>query len=327
MFRLPFFPLVLLLLATVLPGGVRAESVANYPSKPVYLVVPYPSGGSADFIARAVQAKLSAIWKQPVIVLNRAGASGIIGTKEVARAAPDGYTLLWGGIQTHALNPIAIKSLGYDPLTGFTPVTETTSVNWILVATPKLNIHTAAQALALLKARNGQLTYASSGNGSVAHLAFSLLQSKLGVEITHVPYKGMMGGVEDVLSGNVDFTMADQSTLLPFIKSGKLVPIAVTGDKRIPSLPDVPTIAESLVPGFNVLSWQGVWAPRNVDPGTIQAINSAFTSALNDPQVKERLSASGIDVVASSAQDFSVFVQQEYRRWTEVSSQAHIVPE
>lgn len=225
------------------------------------------------------------------------------------------------------MNGGAFKNLPYDPIKDFTPISQTTRANWIWVTNPRTGIKTPAQALAAMRAQPGKLTYASSGNGSAAHLAFSMMTHKLGVQTTHVPYKGIMQGINDVLAGNVDFVMGDQSTLLPFIKAGRLVPIAMTGSARSPLIPDLPTIAETLVPGFDVQAWQGIWGPANMDPKLVERINAGFSQALNAPAVIERLSASGVDAAPSSPQAFGAFVSAESRKWVSAAQDAGIVPE
>jgi len=323
----PVLRVLLLLAGGCLAASGHAASPDSYPEKPVHIIVPYPAGGSVDFLARIIQAQLQQVWGRPVIIDNRGGASGTIGSVDVARASPDGYTLLWGNVQTHAMNAGAIKNLPYDPLKDFTPITETTRANWILVTNPRTGVKTPVQALAAMRSAPGKMTYASSGNGSAAHLAFSMMTYKLGVQTTHVPYKGIMPGINDVLASNVDFVMGDQSTLLPFIKAGRLVPIAMTGNARSPLLPDLPTIAETLVPGFDVQAWQGIWGPAHMDPKLVERINAGFAQALSAPAVVQRLSASGVDAAPSSPQAFGAFIAAEYKKWVSAAQDAGIVPE
>ena len=322
----PFLRVMLLLIGGGLIGPSQAAGPDSYPEKPVHIIVPYPAGGSVDFLARVIQAQLQQVWGRPIIIDNRGGASGTIGSIDVARAAPDGYTLLWGNVQTHAMNGGAIKNLPYDPVKDFTPISQTTRANWIWATSPRTGVKTPEQALAAMRARPG-MTYASSGNGSAAHLAFSMMARKLGVQTTHVPYKGIMQGINDVLAGNVDFVMGDQSTLLPFIKAGRLVPIAMTGNARSPLIPELPTIAETLVPGFDVQAWQGIWGPANMDPRLVERINAGFSQALHASSVVERLGASGVDAAPSSPQTFSAFVSAEYQKWVSAARDAGIVPE
>lgn len=311
-------------LAGLLAGGAAAQ---EFPGKPVRIVVPYPPAGSVDFIARVLQPKLQEEWRAGVIVDNRAGASGMIGSDFVAKAVPDGYTLLLGGVQTHAMNAGVIRKMPYDPLRDFTPITQSTRANWILVANPSVGVKTPAEMVAAIRAQPDKFTYASSGVGSAAHLAFSLLAAELKLRVVHVPYKGIGPGINDTLSGQVQFVMGDQSTLLPHVKSGKLVPIAMTGSARSPLIPELPTIAETLVPGFDVQAWQGIWGPPGMNPALVRQINVAIVRAVRAPDTAERLRASGVEPVGSSVEEFSAFAQRELGRWTDAARKANVEPE
>lgn len=309
-------------------GAIPAHAdPARYPDQPVRIVVPYPAGGSVDFIARVLQPPLQEVLGQPVLIDNRGGASGMIGSSAVAKAKPDGYTLLLGGVQTHAMNVAVIKNMLYDPMKDFTPIIETTRANWILVANPGTRIRTPADMVAAARAKPDTLTYASSGNGSAAHLAFSLLASDLGIRITHVPYRGIGQGITDTISGQVNLVMGDQSTLLQHIKAGTLVAVAMTGKVRSPLLPEVPTIAETLIPGFDVQAWQGIWGPPGMEAGTAAAINTAFTKVLRHPPTVERLTVSGVDPAGGSVDQFTAFTRSELERWTGAARKANISPE
>ncbi len=309
----------------VLPAS--AQPASRYPDRPVHIIAPYPAGGSVDFVARVLQVPLQDVLGQPVVIENRGGASGMIGSSAVAKAKPDGYTLLLGGVQTHAMNAAVIKTMLYDPVRDFTPIIETTRANWILAANPSTGIRTPAELVAAARAKPDGLTYASSGNGSAAHLAFSLLTSELGIRITHVPYKGIAQGITDALAGHVNLVMGDQSTLLQHVKSGRLVAVAMTGNARSPLLPNVPTIAETIVPGFDVQAWQGIWGPAGMDPQTTAAINAAFQKALRDPPTVERLKTSGVDVAGGSVSQFEKFTQAELKRWIAAASKANVSPQ
>ena len=316
-----------LCLAALAFGPFAPAMAQAFPDKPVRLIVPYPAGGSVDFVARVMQAQLQEVWRQPVIVDNRGGASGMIGSAAVAKAVPDGYTLLLGNVQTHAMNAGVIKSMPYDLTKDFTPITQTTRANWVLVANPSLNIRTPAELVAAVRAKPDTYTYASSGNGSAAHLAFSLLSSELGLKTVHVPYKGIAQGISDVLGGQVNFVMGDQSTLIPHIQSGKLVAIAMTGNARSQLLPQLPTLAETIAPGFDVQAWQGIWGPPGMDPVVVQSIAAAFTKALGNPAATERLKSSGVDTAPMPPAQFQAFTRAEYERWTGAARKANIVPE
>lgn len=304
-----------------------AATAADFPDRPVRLIVPYPTGGSVDFIARLVAMQLSEVWGQTVVVDNRGGASGMIGSSAVAKAKPDGYTLLLGGVQTHAMNSGVIKSMLYDPIKDFTPISQTTRANWVLVASPKRNVKTPAELIALIRAQPGKITFGSSGNGSAAHLAFAMLSSELGIQVVHVPYKGIGQAITDVLSGQVDLVMGDQSTLIPHIAAGKLIPIAMTGNVRSSLLPGVPTLAETISPGFDVQAWQGIWGPPGMDPALVQTINAGIMKSLSSPSLVEKMKASGVDSTPTPVLQFDKFTKSEFDRWTGAARKANISPE
>jgi len=309
-----------------LTAPVLAQS-PEYPVKPVRLVVPYPPAGSVDFIARIVQPAAQEAMRQNVVIDNRPGASAMIGSALVAKAVPDGYTLLLGGGQPHAMNPGVIKVMPYDSIRDFTPITQTTRANWMLVAGPAMGVKTPAELVAAIRARPDRLTYASSGSGSAAHLAFSMLAAELKLGVIHVPFKGIAQGISEVLGGQINFVMSDQSTLLPHVRAGKLVPIAMTGNARSTLVPEVPTIAETLVPGFDVQAWQGIWAPPGMTAELAGRINAIWVKALRSPDVAENLRASGVDPVGSSVPAFSAFIRRALDRWVGAARRANVEPE
>jgi tripartite-type tricarboxylate transporter receptor subunit TctC len=304
-----------------------AAAAADFPSKPVRIVVPYPPAGSVDFVARAMQPRLQEIWRQPVIVENKAGASGVIGSDFVAKAEPDGYTLLLGGTQTHAMNVGVVKAMPYDPVRDFTPITQTTRANWVLAAHPSLGVRSPQELIAVIKQQPGKLAYASSGTGSAAHLAFAMLEAQLGLDLIHVPYKGIGPGVADTVAGRVGLIMGDQSTLVPHIRGGRLVAIAMTGNARSALMPELPTIADTVAPGFDVQAWQGIWAPPRMKDDLAREINQAMVRALRDPQVAERLTNAGVEPVGSPVESFAAFTRAEVTRWTAAARSARIQPE
>jgi tripartite-type tricarboxylate transporter receptor subunit TctC len=308
-------------------GPAAAVAAPAWPERPVRLVVPYPAGGPVDFIARVIQPRLQELWGQPVIVDNIGGGSGMIGSATVARARPDGYTLLLAGIQTHAMNAAVMRRMPYDPLKDFTPVAQLTRVNWMLVANPSAGIKTPAQLVAAIRAKPGGYTYASSGNGSAAHLTFAMLLGELGLNTVHVPYKGSAQAIQDVIAGQVQFGMADRQLLAPYIGAGKLVPIAMTGSARAATLPQVPTLAETIAPGFDMQPWQGIYGPAGMDPALAQRIAAGFAKALTDPAVSARLGTAGIDVAVSAPAEFLAFTRAEHERWIRVAHDAHVTPE
>jgi len=299
----------------------------KFPNQPVRIVVPYTAGGPVDFVGRSLQQKLQEGWGQTIVFDNRPGASAMIGSSFVARSAPDGYTLLIGGAQTHAMNVATVKKMMYDPVADFTPISQLTGTSWILVTHPSLGVKTPSELVELIKVNPGKYSYASSGVGGVAHLGFEMLSSSLGLKLAHVPYKGTSQAVNDVLAGHTPMMMGDQSTLLPHINSGRLIAIAMTGDKRSPHAPTVPTIAESLVPGYNIQSWQGLWGPVGMDPKLAQRLNDDFRKALQTPEVVAQLRSSGYEPVASSIADFKKFIDSEIKQWTTGAKAAGIEPQ
>ena len=298
----------------------------QFPTKPVRLVVAYPPGGPADFTARLVAAGLQGQWSQPVIVDNKPGASAMIGADLVARAAPDGYTLLLGTIQSHAMNAGSIKKMLYDPLRDFTPISQVTRAAWVLAANPSLKTASLQELVALAKARPGALNYGSSVIGSVSHLAFEMVAAPLGLKMTHVPYKGTAQAVSDVIDGRVQLVIGDQPTLMPHLKSGRLTPVAVTSANRSPVLPQVPSLSE-VVPGMDVQPWQGLFGPAGMPAELARKISAELAATLREPQLRGKLSESGVEAAASTPEEFAAHVKRELARWTEAAKSAGIQPE
>jgi tripartite-type tricarboxylate transporter receptor subunit TctC len=315
------------LLIGVLALSAGCAGAQEYPNRPVRIVVPYPPAGSVDFVARSLQAKLQEIWRQAVIVENRAGASGTIGSDLVAKAAPDGYTLLLGGTQTHAMNVGMIRNMPYDPVRDFTPITQTTRADWILAAHPSTGVATPADLVAAIRAQPGKFSYASSGVGSAAHLAFSMLAAELGMNLIHVPYKGIAPGVTDTVSGRVSFIMGDQSTLLPHVRGGRLKAIAMTGGVRSTAIPELPTLAETVSPGFDIQAWQGIWGPPGMSAALARSINAAIVATLRAQETTARLRAAGVEPVGSGVDEFAEFVKREVVRWVAAAKKANVEPE
>ena len=297
---------------------------ASWPPRPVRVVVPYTAGGPVDFIIRTLQPRLLEIWGQPVVIENRAGAAAQIGGEYVMRQPADGLTLLLGGVQTHAMVVGTVKKMLYDPIKDFTPVTQTTRANWMLVVHPSIPVNTPAEWMALVRASPGKYTYGSSGIGSVAHLAFESLAAELGLKLLHSPYKGTSQAAADTVAGSINMVMGDQSTLVPLVKAGRLRAIAMTGN---PGLPEVPTLAETLVRGFDAQAWQGVWGPAGMNAELVKKINADFARAVRSPDVMERLRASGVEPVGSGVEEFDRFVKREIATWTSAAKKAGIEPE
>jgi tripartite-type tricarboxylate transporter receptor subunit TctC len=304
-----------LMAVLVLHGGLAHAQA--YPVRPIRIVIPYPPGGGTDIVIRAVGPRLSERLGQPVVIDNRGGATGTIGSEAVARAAPDGYTLLAHTNAGITILPHLNKKLPYDPIKDFAPVTLAASSPYLFVVNPKVPATSVAQLIALAKAKPGELNYASSGNGASTHLAGLLFCQMTGVKMVHIPYKGSGPATTELLAGQVQMRFSSIPPVLPHVRSGRLRALAVTSAKRFSLLPDVPTVADT-VPGFEVDSWYGVFAPAGTPPAIIKKLNADFAAALNLPDVKALLATDGSEVVASSPQRFGEIVRAEFARWAPV---------
>ena len=281
-----------------------------YPNRPIRLVVPFASGGSMDITARLLGQKLSESLGQPVIVDNRAGASGTIGSDIVAKAAPDGYTLMVTSA-SHTVNPSLFAKLPYDTVKDFTPITLVLTLPMVLVAHPTAQITSLNAFLATAKAKPGSLSYGSSGNGGAAHLVGELVKLSAGIGMVHVPYKGGGPAVTDVLGGQIPLLFNSIPPLLPYIQSGRVIPIAVTSAKRSPLLPNVPTFMESGLPAVELVEWAGIFAPGNTPKEIVTTIRNAVVKALQMPDVSEKLAGLGAEPVGSTPEDFVAFINVE----------------
>lgn len=295
----------------------------SYPTKPVRIIVPYAPGGGIDTVARVLAQKLTEQMGASFIVENRPGAAGVLGADLVAHAAPDGYTLLASSTE-FAINPGIRPKLPYDPLKDFAHISQLASVQFILASHPSVPIRTAKELVALAKARPGQLTYGSSGTGGGPHLAGELFQSMAGIRWVHVPFKGAGPASLAVMSGEIDFAFGATIGLLGQVRAGKLRAVAVTGLKRFSELPEVPTVAESGVPGYSATGWYGFYAPAGVAPELVRRLYSEATRALGNPEVRAKLAQSGNEYVMSTPEDFVVFLRAEIAKWTKVIKDANI---
>jgi tripartite-type tricarboxylate transporter receptor subunit TctC len=284
----------------------------------VRLVVPFTPGGSTDILARAVGQKLSESWGQPVVVDNRPGAGGIIGMETVAKAAPDGYTLVMGHIGTLAANPALYKTLPYDPVKDFAPVTLIARVPNVLVVGPAVPSRSVAELIALAKAKPGKLDYGSGGNGSAAHLATEYFKLKAGVDLQHIPYKGTAPALQDLLGGQIALMITGLPPVLPHVKAGKLRILGVASAQRLRQFPEIPTIAESGVPGFEATQWYGILAPAATPKEIVAKLNREFVKALRDPAVGEKLAGEGADPVGDTPGEFAAFIASEIDLWGKV---------
>jgi tripartite-type tricarboxylate transporter receptor subunit TctC len=314
-----------LIAAALLLSSICATALAqDYPSKPIRIVIPYPPGGASDVTARLMAQKLSEAWPQPAVADNRPGANGIVALEHVAKSAPDGYTLLFANLGPNAINPAVYSKLPYDALKDFAPITLTTLVPQVLVASPSLEAKSIKELIALAKASPGKINYGTGGNGSANHLAVELMAAMSGIKLTAVPYKGDAQAMTDAMSGQVSLTLPTVVAAMPHIKSGKLRPLAVTTKERVPSLADVPTMAEAGVPGYESVSWGGIMAPAGTPAPVVQKLHAEFARILKLPDIQERMASLGAVVVASGPAEFSAFLQSELRKWDGVAKRAGI---
>jgi tripartite-type tricarboxylate transporter receptor subunit TctC len=305
----------LLLLAAALTAPALADV---YPSKPIRFVVAFPPGGGTDIIARTVAQKLSERLAQQVVVDNRPGAGGNIGTDIVAKSAPDGYTMLMGSAGPLAINASLFKTMPFDPIRDLAPVTLAASTPNVLVVHPSLKVSTVKELIELAKARPGQINFASSGFGTPAQLAGELFNSMAGVKLVHVPYKGASPALADLLGGQVQVMFSTMPPALPHVKDGKLRALAVTSLKRSPAAPELPTMDEAALPGFEANTWHGVVLPAGAPDAIIARLNREIVAILHAPDVVERLSAQGAEPVGSTPEEFAAYIKSETAKWAKV---------
>lgn len=311
---------VLAFVALALPGVAAAQA---FPNKPIRIVVTYPPGGGADLMARLVAPKMSEALGQPVVVENKPGASGQIGASEVARSAPDGYTLMLDA-SSYSVNPSLYSKLPYEPTKAFTPIAVLALFPNVLVVTPSYPVHDVKELIAAAKAKPGTIAFASSGNGSAQHLSGELFLQKTGVQMTHVPYKGGGPALNDVMGGQVPTFFANMASSLPQIKGGKLRPLAITGAKRSPALPDVPTMAEAGVPGYEVYEWNAIFAPAGTPPAVIAKLADAIDKAVQSPEFRERVASLGGELTGYGPAEADRFVREQMLLWGKVVKEGKI---
>ena len=315
-----------LVLLAAAAGAGDAVAQATYPARAVRLLVPYPPGGGTDITSRAVAQRLGEAWGQPVVVENRGGANGIIGTDLGAKARPDGYTLVVV-IASYAINASLYRSLPYESVSDFAPVTLMARYPFILTATASLPVKSVKELIALAKARPGQLSYASSGNGSGPHLGFELFKTAAKIDVVHVPYKGAGPANIDLRSGQVQLMFNNFLAAMPLIKDGRLRVLAVTSEKRSQVMPALPTLAESGLPGFDVTGWYSLLAPAGTPPAIVARVQGDVAAALKVPAVHARLAGEGAEPVGSSPAEMGKFLAAEIRKWAGVIRAAGITPE
>jgi len=316
-----------LLLALATPVLAIPAAADDYPSRPIRLVVPYAPGGGADSVARIVARRVSESIGQPIVVENRGGAGAILGTDLVAKAAPDGYTLLLGQSGPISINPAVYKALPYDPVKDFAPITMTTAYPYVLVVNSELPAKTLQEFVALARSKPGAMNYGSTGVGAANHLVAELFNSKAGLKMTHVPYRGTALAVADLVGGQLSVVFGDPISVLPHIKAGKLRALAVTSLERSPVAPEVPTVAESGYPGFEALAWHGILAPARTPPAVIRKLNAEIVKALADPETNKLLTNQAMQTVGNTPEAFAAFIQKDIATWKAVAAAANVTVE
>jgi len=315
----------LTLLTCMMTLACAANGLAQtYPAKPIRFYTPYPPGGTTDIMARLIGAKLYESWGQPVIVDAKPGAGGNIGTDFVAKSPADGYTILMGASGPLAINVSLFSKLPYDPVKDLAPVILTASVPLILVTHPSLPAKNVKEFIALMKARPGEFNYASAGPGSPQHLTAEMFKFMAKVDMAHIPYKGSGPAIVDLVGGQIPFAFESMIPVLPHVKAGKLRALAVTSAKRSPVLPEIPTVAESGVPGFDSIAWYGVVAPAGTPRDIIAKLNTEMARILNLPDIKQRLIEMGSPPVAGTPDQLGGLIKSEIVKWGKVVKQAHV---
>ena len=312
--------------STARAASADASASSDYPSRPVRIIVPAAAGGTADILARIYAPKLSEIWRQQILIDNRPGAGTVVGTEIGAKAAPDGYTLFQPAA-AHSINPALFRKLPYDTLKAFEPITLLAEVPNVLVVTASLPVNSVKELIALAKDRSGQLQYASSGVGNATHLAGELFKDMTRTNFVHVPYRSGAPAMIDVVAGHVPMYFSVLPTALPHIQSGKVRALGVTGSRRSSVLPNVPTIAEAGVAGFEVTSWYGLLAPAGTSRAIINEVHARVVKVLGAPDVRTRIKDVGADAVGNSPGDFGSYIERDIEKWRRVIVKAGVKPE
>jgi len=307
-----------------LTAVLAQAQTAGYPVKPVRWVVPFPPGGSADIMGRMIGQDLAKTLGQQVVIENRAGASAIVGSEYVAKSPADGYTLLQANVSQMTIHPSLYPRLPYDPLKDFAPVTVLGIVTSVMVTTPSLPVASVRDLVAMAKKRPGQLNFTSSGAGSSTHLTGELLKQRAGIAMTHINYKGSGPALTDVMAGFVEIMFENLPSALPFINANKLKVLAVTGKDRSPVVKSVPTLAESGFPGFDMVSWQALVAPAGTPRAIVDRLNAEVAKVLKTPEMKEKMTGLGTDIVANSPEQFAQYLREETAKWSKIVRDAGI---
>src|SRR6201995_428257 len=311
-------------LVAAMVGATGAAHADDYPNHPIRVIVPFAAGGAADAVARIVGKRIGETLGQPVVVEDRGGGGGVIGTELVKNADPDGYTLLLGQSGPITINPGIYTKLSYDPEKDFVPISMTTAYPYVLVVNPSLGVKTVAELVALAKRKPGELNYGTAGVGVSNHLCTELFDNKAGIKMTHVPYRGTSLAVGDLIAGQVQVVFADPVSALSQVRGGALIALAVTSKERSPVAPEVPTIAESGYPGFDAVAWHGIMAPAGTPKPIIARLNAAIVDALKEPQTAKLIEAQAMQIVGSSPQAFAAFIKKDVVLWRDVAKQAKI---
>jgi tripartite-type tricarboxylate transporter receptor subunit TctC len=299
--------------AAALPAAAQ-----TYPSKPIRIVVPFPAGGIADIYSRLIGARLTEVWGQPVVVENRTGAGGNIGADFVAKSPPDGYTLVMGSFGTHAVNVTLFSKLPYDPVKDFAPVALALEAEGVLVVHPSVPAQSVAELIVIARAKPGTLSFASAGMGTASHLAGELFKTMAKVDMVHVPYKGNVPALTDLLAGQTALIFATMPTALPHVKTGKLRALATIGATRSAAAPELPTVAEAALPGFEVTNWVGLFAPAGTPPEIVRRLNAEVGRFMQTPEIETRLRSEGARFVPNTPEQFGAFVAAEIAKWAPI---------
>ncbi|HEX3171354.1 MAG TPA: tripartite tricarboxylate transporter substrate binding protein [Burkholderiales bacterium] len=313
--------MALVAITSLAPAAFAAD--ANYPNKSIRIIVPFPPGGIADVMSRVFGQKFTDAWNQPVVVENRTGAGGNIGAEVVAKSPPDGYTLVMGTIGTHAVNVSLFSKLPYDPVKDFAPVALVVEADGLLVLHPSVPVKTVKDLIALARARPGQLVYASAGNGTAGHLSGELFKTMSKTDLVHIPYKGNVPALTDVVGGQTSMLFATMPTAMPLARAGRLHALAVTGAQRNPAAPEVPAIAETL-PGFEVTNWIGIFAPAGTSPEIVAKLNAEIMRIMKLPEVQARLVTEGAKSRVNTPAEFGTFQKTEMAKWGKLIREARI---
>jgi tripartite-type tricarboxylate transporter receptor subunit TctC len=297
------------------PGAAPAQI---YPNKPIHYIVPFAPGGPTDIMSRAIAEKVAAAWGQPVVVDNRGGAGGNIGAELVAKSPPDGYTVMIGHVGTHAINVSLYKKVSFDPLKDFTPITLVATLPLALVLHPGVPARSVQELIALARAKPGTLNFASAGNGGPTHLAGEVLKSMAHIDIVHVPYKGNAAGLTALVGGEVQMMFSNLLTSMPHVRSGRLRAVGISSAQRSPQAPELPTIAESGVPGYDVAPWYGILGPAGLPAAIVVKWNREVARILRLPELKERFNAQGIDLAPSTPEAFGDLIKSEVPKWRKI---------